>query len=112
MVGRVMETVKKRQAEERRAALKQERQDKLEAEAARKAKGASQPPSPPPPPPPVDPRAKALEAVRKTNREKALKTETLLAQRRRAAKALEAEEKLAQAAEARIAKTKGVRVSR
>lgn len=114
MVGRVMETVKKRQAEERRAALKQERQDKLDAEAARKAKGASQPSSSPPsPPPPVDPKAKALEAVRKTNREKALRTERVRAQRRRAAKALEAEEKLAQAAEARAsAKTKGARMSR
>lgn len=109
MVGRVIATVKRRQGEEHRAAQKQERQDKLDAEAARKAKGASQPPSPPPP---VDPKAKALEAVRKTNREKALKTETLLAQRRRAAKALEAEEKLAQAAEARVTKTKGARMSR
>ena len=115
MVGRVIAAVKKRQGEEHRAALKQERQERLEAEAARKAKGASQPPSssPPSPPPSVDPKAKALEAVRKLNREKALRTETLLAQRRRAAKALEAEEKLAQAAEARAsAKTKGARVSR
>lgn len=66
-------------------------------------------PTPPPPAPEaaeavvVDPKAKALEAVRKTNREKALKTERVLAQRRRAAKALEAEEKLAAAAAARAA---------
>lgn len=118
MVGRVIAAVKQRQGEERRAALKrerQERQNKLDAEAARKAKGASQPPSssPPSPPPPVDPKAKALEALRKLNREKALRTERVLAQRRRVAKALEAEEKHAQAAEARaVAKTKGARVSR
>jgi hypothetical protein len=58
----------------------------------------------------VDPKVRALEALRKFNREKALKTERILAQRRRVAKALEAEEKLAQAAEARAAR--GARVSR
>jgi len=102
MVGRVVVAVKKQQVEEHRVALKQE---KLDAEAARKAKSASRPP------PPVDPKAKALEALRKLNREKALKTERILAQRRRTAKALEAEEKLAHAAEARAA-ARGVRVSR
>lgn len=65
----------------------------------------------------LDSKAKALKALRKRNREKALRTERVLAQRRRVAKALEAEEKLAQAAEARAAaaasKAKGgARVSR
>ena len=59
----------------------------------------------------MDPKAKALEALRKLNREKALKTERILAQRRRTAKALEAEEKLAQAAESRAA-ARGTRASR
>ena len=58
----------------------------------------------------VDPKAKALEAVRKLNREKALKTATLLAQRKRVIRALEAEEKLAEAAAARaVAKGRGSR---
>jgi len=105
MVGRVVVAVKKRQAEEHRAA---QRQEKLDAEAARRAKSASRPPSLLIPVMPVDPKVRALEALRKLNREKALKTERVRAQRRRAAKAIEAEEKLAQAAEARAAaKAKG-----
>ena len=108
MVGRVIVAVKKRQFEEHRAA---QRQEKLDAEAARKTKSASRHSSLLIPLMPVDPKVKALEALRKLNREKALKTERVLAQRRRTAKALEAEEKLAQAAEAR-AVARGARVSR
>ena len=111
MVGRVMATVKKQQGKEYRAALKQE---KLDAEAARKARlqaeldalVAEQLARA------ADPKVKALEALRKTNREKALKTERVLAQRRRAVKALEVEEKLAHAAEAHVAKAKRARMSR
>ena len=118
MVGRVLSTVKLQIADEEiegieaaLAASKRERKVKL-AELD-KALEALQPPPPSPPAAPaapvvvVDPKLKALEVVRKLNREKALKTETLLAQRKRAVKALEAEEKLAEAAAARASASKG-----
>ena len=109
MVGRVLSTVKLIRDHSRVAAARRERKANL-AELD-KALEALQPPPPPPVAPApaapaapvvvVDPKAKALEAVRKLNREKALKTETLLAQRKRVIRALEAEEKLAEAAAAR-----------
>ena len=91
MVGRVLSTVKLTTL----AAARRERKANL-AELD-KALEALQPPPPPPVAPApapapaapvvvVDPKAKALEAVRKLNREKALKTETLLAQRKRVIK--------------------------
>lgn len=123
MVVRVIKTVRLRIIDEdietyksKIATARRERKVHLE-ELDRAMQTLQSSSSPPPPAPEVavavaveDPKAKALEAVRKLNREKALKTETLLAQRKRTAKALEAEEKLAEAAAARAA-AKG-RVSR
>jgi len=112
MVSRVIRTVRLRIADEaiesvesKLAAARRERKVKL-AELDKALEALQPPPSPSPPSPVVDPKVKALEAVRKLNREKALKTETLLAQRKRAVKALEAEEKLAEAAAARAAASK------
>ena len=111
MVGRVIRTVKCRVIDEQIEAYESKiatarRERKVHLEELDKAWQTLQsPPSPTPAPAPVvvDPKVKALEAVRKTNREKALKTERVLSQRRRTAKALEAEEKLAEAAAARAA---------
>ena len=117
MVSRVIRTVRLRIADEaiesvesKLAEAKRERKVKLaELDKALEALQPPPPSSPAPAPAPVvvDPKVKALEAVRKLNREKALKTETLLAQRKRAVKAIEAEEKLAEAAAARASAAKG-----
>ena len=115
VIAKVKINLKRERLESQLAALKAEQEQNLQL---MKTLQPTPPPTPPPPPSPeaavvvVDPKAKALEAVRKTNREKALKTATLLAQRKRAAKALEAEEKLAAAAAARAAPKAKARSSR
>ena len=94
MVGRVLSTVSSASSTTLAAARRERKANLAELD---KALEALQPPPPPPVAPApapapaapvvvVDPKAKALEAVRKLNREKALKTATLLAQRKRVIK--------------------------